>query len=45
LILFVTVGIPMILLSAIFLADMHMFFLVVMPIFFLAHAYLLPHCY
>jgi hypothetical protein len=32
---FVTVGIPMILLSAIFLPDMRMFFLAVMPIFFL----------
>jgi hypothetical protein len=32
---FVTVGIPMILLSAIFLAVMRMFFLTVMPIFFL----------
>jgi hypothetical protein len=35
LIRFVTVGIPMILLSAIFLPDMRMFFLAVMPIFFL----------
>jgi hypothetical protein len=32
---FVTVGILMILLSAIFLPDMRMFFLAVMPIFFL----------
>jgi hypothetical protein len=32
---FVTVGIPMISLSAIFLAVMRMFFLAVMPIFFL----------
>jgi hypothetical protein len=32
---FVTVGIPMILLSAIFHPDMRMFFLAVMPIFFL----------
>jgi hypothetical protein len=36
LIRFVTVGIPMILPSAIFLAVMRMFFLAVMPIFFLA---------
>jgi hypothetical protein len=32
---FVTIGIPMILLSAIFLAVTRMFFLAVMPIFFL----------
>jgi hypothetical protein len=33
---FVTIGIPMILLSAIFVAVMRMFFLTVMPIFFLS---------
>jgi hypothetical protein len=33
---FVTIGIPMILLSAIFVAVMRMFFLAVMPIFFIA---------